>query len=598
MPALVKWYRDRGIRVIAVIGGRSNDVDVQPGDAERIVRELGVDGVDYTSVNEPNNQGWNIDRAIENAEDTLGEIRRVDPSLKIWGPVWSYYNRGDLRRFMDALGDGLGGISYHHYAMGSGSISTGQAMRETPSWGREIREVREDLRSRGLPERVSVTEINFSWRYEDGTPPNGRNDRFFTSINTVWGASVIGHILAAGGQTCVYGNQNGPLGVFTEPGNHDDGRPGGSPQPIHWGIAAWTGARLFPSFDGAVLEGGTGPTDDQDIEVFAVKNTAGGINLICINKSENNDKDVTIELAGSDGQFTRWETSASDPYAPLTDTARGEYHGRLSARLRRMSVSTFVLAPVGGSEVTPPTAVPETTPTLVPVPGPEVAAARAWHVSAGATDASAPAGWRGDASLVAGGTAGSNAGTTRAPEGFPEGVFDTERWGAQKWTIPVPAGTYDVSLAFSERFKGAQVPGGRVFTVKIQDETISGVDVFTQAEGVGGALVITRTVTSDGAITVELVKDAGGDNPFINAISVVEHAVVAPPAAPEVDLSGVVAAYRIAMESLTRAEQQVVVLQRAMEEAFTSLSHAVSELDTLSADLSTLGVAIEDADAQ
>lgn len=45
--------------------------------------------------------------------------------------------------------------------------------------------MRSDLRALGLPERVAITELNFSWRFQDGTPPERQNERFYSAVNTV-----------------------------------------------------------------------------------------------------------------------------------------------------------------------------------------------------------------------------------------------------------------------------------------------------------------------------------------------------------------------------------------------------------------------------
>ena len=50
--------------MVAVIGGRTNDVDVQPGDATKIMKALGFDGIEYTAPNEPGNQGKTLQDQI------------------------------------------------------------------------------------------------------------------------------------------------------------------------------------------------------------------------------------------------------------------------------------------------------------------------------------------------------------------------------------------------------------------------------------------------------------------------------------------------------------------------------------------------------
>lgn len=321
MRRLVDWYRERDTRVIAVLGGRTDDIDIAPGDAARIVRELGTDGIEYSSVNEPNNRGLNVEQAIAISQQTAREIAEVRDDLKLWGPVWAWCEHPALLRWAEAMGERFAGLSYHSYGMGVDSLSTAQAMSETPNWGRNVQRLRDGLRALKLPENVAVTELNFSWRYEDGTPPDGKNRRFFSAINTVWTASVLGHVLRAGGKATVYGNQNGPLGVWTEkdhPINQQEAvlrdLPPSSPMPAYWGIAAWTGAHRFPHFKERVF-------DVQRVaasaaaELFAVDNEVGGTNLVMINKSETQPQRFAVSLKNA--RFARhdlWRTDAARPF--------------------------------------------------------------------------------------------------------------------------------------------------------------------------------------------------------------------------------------------------------------------------------------------
>ncbi len=339
VPALVSLYRSWGYRVLIVCGGRTNDVDIQPGDATRMMQALGFDGIDYTTPNEPGNQGKSIQDSITWANMIYNEGRALNPNFKVWGPVWAYYDRGTLTQFMNALGDKLGGIDYHHYAMGEKSLSTAQALSETARYGQEIREIKADLAARGLNIPVNVDELNFSWRYNDGTP--GGNNRFFTSVNTVWMASAIGQVLQNGGRAMPYATQNGPLGVMVEAGNvNPDGRAPSSPMPAFWGIASWTGASAWPHYKDSFFK--TDATDASGlIESYAVNN-------------EN--------AAG--GSYSAYQSKPSAPYSQPTVTATGAYTtaSPLLVSLPAMTVTVVVLKP--GATAT--TAVPPTTATTAP----------------------------------------------------------------------------------------------------------------------------------------------------------------------------------------------------------------------------------------
>jgi hypothetical protein len=368
VPALADLYRSWGYRVLAVIGGATSDIDVQPGDAERIIGALGGDMIDYSSPNEPDNaSGGSLATAIDVAGMIHAEGSPLAPGLRVWGPVWTTYDRNACRAFAEAMGpDRFGGVDYHHYAMGEESLSTRAALDLTPVWGDEVREVRADLRSLGLPERVNVDEFNLSWRSADGTPEadggfvspaSGElvNGRFFTAVNTVFIASVAGHVMRAGGTAMPYATQNRALGVMVQndydgdtshhPGSGGRQQPDSSPMPAYWGIAAWTGATIWPHMAEAFFDV-TGPGDTA-LEVFAVSNEAGGHNVVVINKSEAGT--TALDLAVRGYRDRAYDLFQSDPGAPYSAPRRlrsgRTTDGRVQLVVPSMTVSVLVLAP-------------------------------------------------------------------------------------------------------------------------------------------------------------------------------------------------------------------------------------------------------------
>ncbi len=362
VPTLVRQYRSWGFGVLIVIGGRTTDTDVQPGDATRIIQTLGFDGVSYSSPNEPGNHGQSMQTAIQAALMISDEGRRLNSSFQIWGPVWAYYDRSQLRQFAAAMGPRLAGIDYHHYAMGSSTLSTSQALSQTPTWAQEVRDTKADLAALGLNAEVNVDELNFSWRYQDGTA--GGNNRFFTAVNTVWMASALGHILQAGGKAMPYATQNGPLGVTVQSGSiNPDQRPALSPMPAYWGIGTWTGAGAWPHYRDTFY---AASTNDASTEVFAVNNEAGGYNLVTINKSESATKNVSLAVhATAGGAYTSYVTDPAAPYTAPKQRQQGTYapHGTVNLNLPPMTVSVLVLAP----GLTPPVASPPTQPQRLSV---------------------------------------------------------------------------------------------------------------------------------------------------------------------------------------------------------------------------------------
>ena len=360
VPALVRTYRSWGYRVIVVIGGRTNDVDVQAGDATKIIQTLGFDGVSYTAPNEPGNHGKSLADQTALATMIVKEGRALRADFRLTGPVWAYYDRSALTGFAASMGDRLGGLDYHHYAMGERSLTTAAAMAETPGYGREVSELRSDLQARGLNVPVIVDELNFSWRYQDGTP--GGNNRFFTAVNTVWMTSVLGHILKAGGRGLPYATQNGPLGVMVEAGQvNPDGRPTSSPMPAYWAIANWTGGGRWPHFQDTVY---ASTSSEANTEVFAVNNEAGGYNLVLLNKDWGDRRVLSLKVSGARaGQYTAYRSDPARPYdAPAAGPATT--YGTdptLQFDLPPMTTTVVVMRPTGTGESTPTSSTPSTS---------------------------------------------------------------------------------------------------------------------------------------------------------------------------------------------------------------------------------------------
>ena len=138
VPGLVRTYRSWGYRVLIVVGGRTNDVDVQPGDATKIMQAIGFDGISYSAPNEPGNHGKTLADQTALATMITNEGLALRPDFRLTGPVWAYYDRTALTNFASALGGRLGGLDYHHYAMGTTSLSTARALSETPAYATEV----------------------------------------------------------------------------------------------------------------------------------------------------------------------------------------------------------------------------------------------------------------------------------------------------------------------------------------------------------------------------------------------------------------------------------------------------------------------------
>lgn len=350
IAGLVNLYHSWGFHCLIVIAGRTNDFDgYVAGDATHIVNTLGTSMTDYSTSNEPDIQGKNTADILAQSIQIYNDIQAAAPGTKVWGPVLASYQRASLKQWAEDMGiNRFAGVDYHRYAMGSTSLSTAAALASTSSWGIDVTQTKSDLASLGLPQQVNCDEINFSWRYGDGTPPDGNNTRFFTAVNTVFLASAIGHNLRAGGRIMPYALQNGPLGLTTEPNYpiNPDGRPPSTPMPGYWGVAAWTGEARFSHFNNAFYDV-TLTNNPSTVEIFAVNNENSGYNLVMINKSETTARGVQVDLSGvGNGTFDAYQTVPSSPYdQPMQVFTSGTYTSYVSMSLPAMTVTTIVLKP-------------------------------------------------------------------------------------------------------------------------------------------------------------------------------------------------------------------------------------------------------------
>jgi hypothetical protein len=134
--------------------------------------------------------------------------------------------------------------------------------------------------------------------------------------------------------------------------------------------------------------------------------------------------------------------------------------------------------------------------------------------------------WATDAGLVSGGNAADWGSTvpmdTTVPAGTPADVFATERWGAQDWNFPVPAGRHvTVRLYFANQYSGTSQPGQRVFNVLIDGQTVlSNFDIVASAGDSTGTMRAFPITTDGNGVDVDL--RAVTENPLVNGIEIID----------------------------------------------------------------------------
>jgi PKD repeat protein len=118
------------------------------------------------------------------------------------------------------------------------------------------------------------------------------------------------------------------------------------------------------------------------------------------------------------------------------------------------------------------------------------------------------------------------------PATTPRSIFDSEHWGAQSWTFPIPSGsTVKVRLYYANRCGCTSGVGQRVFNVAINGTAVqSSYDIVANVGDQTGTMKEFPDITAaaDGAVHIDFSNQV--ENPLINGIEIVRTDIAAPPA--------------------------------------------------------------------
>lgn len=366
--AWVSNIKAMGAEPQIVVGG-SQDNNFTADDAANMVRHFNkptsgqANRVNVWVIgNEPNNGGMSIQTYCTLFNAAAAKMKAVDPTIKVAGPAWSYFDINTLNTFLQCAGNSVDIIDYHHYAMGGSYLSDATALAQTIDWENEVKQVKQSV-AQYVPARASqievqVGEYNWAWQTADGYNGWQGDDRFYQGINTVWGASVAGHIAKAGGRGHQYSDLNGALGLTfekTDAASHY-GRNLNDPLPIYYGLEMFTGGNLFRSFGNSMV---SASTSLSNVEVYASNNSK---NIVLINKSPTATQPAVLSLTGfGGGTADVWQTNAAAPFsAPVHKATLQNVTTSLSYDLPPYSVTTFVLT---DGQVSTPTPTPTPSPS-------------------------------------------------------------------------------------------------------------------------------------------------------------------------------------------------------------------------------------------
>lgn len=97
------------------------------------------------------------------------------------------------------------------------------------------------------------------------------------------------------------------------------------------------------------------------------------------------------------------------------------------------------------------------------------------------------------------------------------GLYLSEHYSMDSFTLDVPNGKYTAKLYFAETFDGITGPGQRVFSFNVQGQDFKDVDLYVKAGGSNRAYVVTVPVeVTNGKFKITFTPNV--ENPEINAI--------------------------------------------------------------------------------
>lgn len=110
-----------------------------------------------------------------------------------------------------------------------------------------------------------------------------------------------------------------------------------------------------------------------------------------------------------------------------------------------------------------------------------------------------------------------------------DAIYQTERYGAMNYNIPVANGKYTVRLHFAEIYSGCQYVGCRIFNVGVNGiPLLSNFDIFAKVGGYSATVAQTTATVSNGSLNINLT--AIKENPKLSGIEIIPADVSAPTA--------------------------------------------------------------------
>lgn len=343
-------------------------VPVNASDAASIVQHFNKDTNNYVGRyvigNEPDLNGY-TGSSFSSAYNTVqAAMRAIDATISIGGPTLGVIDPTDtsfLQTFLTNSGTHVDFIDFHEYGEGNAQ-NEDVLLNNTVFYEQNINLVKNLITTTlGVSKPVSIGE--WSLTYNDG------DDNQYRNFDTIWTASVYGHIIKAGGISNYYGTKTNLLWGSANSTWHtslDDYKPS------YHGLGMYAGENLFSTFGTSLVSANT---IINKVEVYASDNPK---NIVMINKNATTSASINVSLGGIQAatmQVWRKDQTMNQFTQPVNIGSFSITNGAFTYTLTPYSVTTFV--------ITTPVGVPPTFGGSAPSSGPPGAPAWVYGIDAG-----------------------------------------------------------------------------------------------------------------------------------------------------------------------------------------------------------------------
>ena len=364
-----QWTGDQWIQAIKAIGAQPLIiVHYSAVDAANMVKHFNKDTNNYVRYwivgNEPDQAGISAATYSANFNQDFAAMKAIDPTIKIGGGATAFYDAPFLQTFLQQSGSSVDFVDFHGYAQeGNAPGDYTTLFQIAAGYGNGINNLRA-LIQQIVPARASQIGIEVG-EWELNWAGTAQDD---TNFHAVWAASVLGHILRAGGWSLFYADKGnaiyGSQHTITDPYGHVVHITVDDTNPAYHGIGMFTGEGLFRGFGDVMVNANT---TLPNVEVYASDTPK---NIVVINKDPSMTQTATVSLNGvTSGIIDVWrkDESVLFPNPPIKLGTLPLKNGTFTYQLAPFSVTAFVL---NTAAQTSPTLLP--SPSVTPSPTPAV----------------------------------------------------------------------------------------------------------------------------------------------------------------------------------------------------------------------------------